>query len=297
MCPPDAATRNPGTRHREFTSQGWLFVGNETQHPIGIFDSGVGGLTVTRAVMELLPHERIVYFGDTARVPYGVKSPGTISRYASEIVRFLLEKDVKLLIVACNTMAAVALPAITALSPVPVLEVIDAGAKSALAATRTGRIGIIATPSTVHSGAYPAAIARRGGDAALTVSRACPLFVPLAEEGFLDHPATRLIAREYLAPVLAENPDTLILGCTHYPLLRPLLQDVAGPGVTLVDSATAVAADAARVLAETGLLTAPDEARPAHAFFVTDAPDRLRGIGELFLGRPLPDVHLVSLGC
>jgi glutamate racemase len=268
----------------------------KANHPIGIFDSGVGGLTVTRAVMERLPRERIVYFGDTARVPYGVKSAETVGRYAAEIVRFLLDKEVKLLIVACNTMAAVALPAITALSPAPVLEVIDAGARSALAATTTGRIGIIATPSTVGSGAYRAAIARRGGDPSATVSRACPLFVPLAEEGFLDHPATRLIAREYLAPVLAENPDTLILGCTHYPLLRPLLQDVAGPGVTLVDSATAVAEDARRVLAESGLLAGGDAA-PRHDFYVTDAPQRLRDIGELFLGRPLPDVHLVSLGC
>jgi glutamate racemase len=272
-------------------------VANPTSRPIGIFASGVGGLTVTRAVMERLPHERIVYFGDTARVPYGGKSPETVSRYASEIVRFLLDKDVKLLVVACNTMAAVALPAITALSPVPVLEVIDAGAGCALAATRTGRIGIIATPSTVQSGAYPAAIARRGGDPALTVSRACPLFVPLAEEGFLDHPATRLIAREYLAPVLAEDPDTLILGCTHYPLLRPLLQDVAGPGVTRGDPPRAGAADAARVLAETGLLAQAGQAPPAHDFYVTDAPDRLRGIGELFLGRPLPGAHLVGLGC
>ncbi|MEF3696080.1 glutamate racemase [Desulfolutivibrio sp.] len=271
-------------------------MGNTPPNPIGIFDSGVGGLTVTRAVMERLPAERIVYFGDTARVPYGVKSPETVSRYAAEIVRFLLGKDVKLLIVACNTMAAVALPTITALSSVPVLEVIDAGARSALAATVTGRIGIIATPSTVQSGAYKAAIARRGGDASRTISRACPLFVPLAEEGFLDHPATRLIAREYLAPVLAEGPDTLILGCTHYPLLRPLLQDEAGPSVTLVDSATAVAADTHRILAEAGLL-ADAHHPPHHDFYVTDAPDRLRGIGELFLGRPLPDVHLVSLGC
>lgn len=269
---------------------------HKANHPIGIFDSGVGGLTVTRAVMERLPDERIVYFGDTARVPYGVKSPETVRRYAAEIVRFLLEKDVKLLIVACNTMAAVALPTITSLSPAPVLEVIDAGARSALAATTTGRIGIIATPSTISSGAYTAAIARLGGDPASTASRACPLFVPLAEEGFLSHPATRLIAKEYLAPVLAENPDTLILGCTHYPLLRPLLQEVAGPGVTLVDSASAVAADAWRVLSDSGLLAAPG-ASPHHDFYVTDAPQRLRSIGELFLGRPLPDVHLTSLGC
>lgn len=263
--------------------------------PIGIFDSGVGGLTVARAVMERLPNESIVYFGDTARVPYGVKSPDTVARYAGQITRFLLEKEVKLLIVACNTMAAVALPAITALSPAPVLEVISAGAQSALAVTTTKRIGIIATPSTVASRAYETALAALGGPEVYTVARACPLFVPLVEEGWLTHPATRLVAEEYLAPLLAENLDTLILGCTHYPLLAPLLAEVVGPKVRLQDSATAVAERAAAVLAYLGLAAAESDKTPRHVFHVTDMPLRFREVGERFLGRPMEDVRLEKL--
>jgi glutamate racemase len=267
--------------------------------PIGIFDSGVGGLTVARAVMEALPGEGVVYFGDTARVPYGVKSPETVARYAGEITRFLLARQVKLLIVACNTMAAVALPVITGLSPVPVIEVIEAGAKSALAASRTKRIGIIATPSTIASQAYVRALRRLGGPEVVTVARACPLFVPLVEEGWLTHPATRLVAREYLEPLLAEDLDTLILGCTHYPLLRPLLAEVAGPRVRLQDSATAVAARAAAILAELGLANTSGES-PRHVFHVTDMPQRFEELGRRFLGRILDDVRLEkieSFGC
>lgn len=261
--------------------------------PIGIFDSGVGGLTVARAVMDRLPSERIVYFGDTARVPYGVKSPDTVARYAAQITRFLLAQNVKLLIVACNTMAAVALPAITGLSPVPVIEVIDAGARSALAVSRTRRIGIIATPSTVASQAYERALAALGGPDVRTVAKACPLFVPLVEEGWLDHPATRLVAEEYLGPLLAADLDTLILGCTHYPLLAPLLASVAGPGVRLQDSATAVAERAAAILADLGL--GRIGGAPEHAFHVTDMPLRFREIGERFLGRPMGRVRLEEL--
>ena len=262
--------------------------------PIGIFDSGVGGLTVARAVMDRLPNENIVYFGDTARVPYGVKSPDTVARYAAEITRFLLARHVKLLIVACNTMAAVALPAITGLSPVPVIEVIDAGARSALAVTATKRIGIIATPSTVASQAYEKALAAIGGPQVHTVSRACPLFVPLVEEGWLDHPATRLVAEEYLGPLLAERLDTLILGCTHYPLLAPLLSEVAGPSVRLQDSATAVAARAEAILTGTGLRNpAPGPAR--YDFHVTDKPHRFEEIGSRFLGRPMDNIHLETM--
>lgn len=262
--------------------------------PIGIFDSGVGGLTVARAVMDRLPNENIVYFGDTARVPYGVKSPDTVARYAAEITKFLLSRNVKLLIVACNTMAAVALPAITALSPVPVIEVIDAGARSALAVTTTKRIGIIATPSTVASRAYEQALAAIGGPEVHTVARACPLFVPLVEEGWLDHPATRLVAVEYLAPLLAERLDTLILGCTHYPLLAPLLAEVAGPAVRLQDSATAVAARAGAILDRTGLRNA--SAGPArYDFHVTDMPHRFEEIGSRFLGRSMDNIHLEKM--
>ncbi|MHC1791728.1 glutamate racemase [Solidesulfovibrio sp.] len=266
---------------------------HDPSSPIGIFDSGVGGLTVARAVMELLPNEPIVYFGDTARVPYGVKSPDTVARYAAQITRFLLAKNVKMLIVACNTMAAVALPAITGLSPVPVLEVIDAGAASALAITRTKRIGIIATPSTIASRAYEQALARLGGPDVHTVSKACPLFVPLVEEGWLDHPATRLVAAEYLGPLRAHNLDTLILGCTHYPLLAPLLAQVVGPGIRLQDSASAVARRAAAILDARGLRHCGG--KPVHAFHVTDLPHRFLDIGQRFLGQAMADVQLETL--
>jgi glutamate racemase len=266
---------------------------NNPDNPIGVFDSGIGGLTVVHALMENLPFERIFYFGDTARVPYGVKSAETITGYARQIVQFLLEKNVKLLIVACNTMSAVAHEAIVRISTVPVLDVIEAGAEMAAAATKSGRIGVIGTPATVGSGAYPRALHNRSSR--FTVfSQACPLFVPLVEEGWLDHPATRLIVREYLAPLLALQIDTLVLGCTHYPLLRPLLQKTAGNDVTLIDSATAVAGRAARLLEEGGLATSL-ATPPEHRFFVTDAPHRFQQTGESFLGRPLSSLTLVRL--
>ncbi len=200
-----------------------------SSHPIGVFDSGIGGLTVVRALMERLPFENIIYFGDTARVPYGVKSPETITQYATEITNFLLQKDVKLLIIACNTMAAVAYQAVRGISPVPVLDVIDAGARKAASETHSKSIGVIGTPATINSNAYARAIHQHDPDIRV-FSQACPLFVPLVEEGWWNHPVTRLTAQEYLRPVLAEHVDTLVLGCTHYPLIKPLLQEIAGPG-------------------------------------------------------------------
>ncbi|MDD5364513.1 MAG: glutamate racemase [Gallionellaceae bacterium] len=261
-------------------------------NPIGVFDSGVGGLTVVRALMERLPFESIHYFGDTARVPYGVKSVETIAHYTTQIAEFLLEKQVKLLIVACNTMAAVASQVVHDLSPVPVLDVIEAGALNALAATQTRRIGVIGTPTTVNSNAYGRAIHEVEPDARV-VSQACPLFVPLVEEGWLDHPVTRLTAQEYLKPILAEKIDTLVLGCTHYPLLKPLLAEVAGPGVTLVDSAEAMAEQTAALLTKLDLHT-PSRAPADYHFYVTDVPLRFQTIGERFLGRSLNNVHVVK---
>ena len=212
--------------------------------PIGVFDSGVGGLTVVRALMERLPLENIVYFGDTARVPYGVKSVATIEHFTGQITDYLLDQGVKMLIIACNTMAAVAAQVVKEKAgSIPVLDVIDAGARAALAESTSRAIGVIGTPTTINSNAY----ARRmyALDPNVRVySQACPLFVPLVEEGWLDHPVTRLTAQEYLKPVLAENVDTLVLGCTHYPLIKPLLQDVVGPSVRLVDSAITVAEQA-----------------------------------------------------
>ncbi len=260
--------------------------------PIGVFDSGVGGLTVVRALMERLPFEHIHYFGDTARVPYGVKSVETIAHYTTQIAQFLLERQVKMLIVACNTMAAVAAQVVRDLSPAPVLDVIEAGALSALAASRSRRIGVIGTPTTINSNAYARAIHEIEPDARL-YSQACALLVPLVEEGWLDHPVTRLTAQEYLRPVLAEKIDTLVLGCTHYPLIKPLLQEVAGPEVTLVDSAEAMADQAAVLLTDLGLHN-PSRAMPQYHFFVTDVPLRFQTIGERFLGRSLSQVHVVK---
>lgn len=259
--------------------------------PIGVFDSGIGGLTVVRALAARLPHEHIAYFGDTARVPYGVKSVETIAHYATQITTFLLDKQVKLLIVACNTMAAVASQAIRDLSPVPVLDVIDAGARAAVRATRSGRIGVIGTIATINSAAYTSAI--HAHDAAVqVVPRACPLFVPLIEEGWLDHRVTRLTAEEYLIPLVQQDIDTLVLGCTHYPLLKPLLQEVVGGEVTLIDSADTVSEQAAALLASQALAnpgTAVD-----YQYYVTDVPQRFQQVGERFLGRALAPVHVVN---
>ena len=257
--------------------------------PIGVFDSGIGGLTVVRALMERLPFENLVYFGDTARVPYGVKSVETIAHYTTQIAQFLLEKNVKLLIIACNTMAAVAAQSVRDLSPVPVLDVIDAGA---VAARQGRRVGVIGTPTTINSNAYARAIHEY--EPAIRIhSQACALFVPLVEEGWLDHEVTRLTAREYLKPLLVEKIDTLVLGCTHYPLLKPLLQEVAGPAVALVDSAEAMAEQAALLLQQRGLEN-PGHASPRYEYYVTDVPLRFQTIGERFLGRTLHPVHVVK---
>lgn len=267
-------------------------MGRGAARPIGVFDSGVGGLTVVRALMERLPFEEILYFGDTARVPYGIKSVETITGYARQITDFLLRQDVKLLIIACNTMAAVAYDVVAKLSPVPVLDVIDAGANAAVGATRSKSVGVIGTPATINSNAYARAI--HDQDPEIRVfSRACPLLVPLVEEGWLDHPVTRLTVREYLKPVLAEGIDTLVLGCTHYPLLKPLLQGIAGSEIVLVDSALSMADITAHLLAETGLENSRRSA-PEYRFYVTDVPYRFQTIGEHFLGRTLSNVEIVQ---
>jgi glutamate racemase len=259
--------------------------------PIGVFDSGVGGLTVVRALMERLPFENIIYFGDTARVPYGVKSVETIASYARQITEFLLQQRVKLLIIACNTMAAVAHQVVDDLSPVPVLDVIDAGARSAAAVTRAHYIAVIGTPATINSNAYARAIHRYDPSVRI-FSQACPLFVPLVEEGWLDHPVTRLTAHEYFKHILCNPIDAMVLGCTHYPLLKPLLQDVVGSGITLVDSAEAMADQTASALNER-LLNNSEQVPPDYTFYVTDVPLRFQTIGERFLGRTLANVRVV----
>ena len=265
----------------------------DPSRPIGIFDSGVGGLTVVRALMERLPFENITYFGDTARVPYGVKSVETITGYAKQITEFLLKQEVKLLIVACNTIAAVAGETVRKIAPVEVLDVIDAGARRAAAETKSRNIGVIGTPATINSNAYARAIHRYDPQVRI-YSQACPLFVPLVEEGWLDHPVTRLTAQEYLKPVLAEHIDTLVLGCTHYPLLKPLFEQLLGPQIRIVDSAQAMASITADLLVQEKLVNQA-LIRPEYRFFVTDVPYRFQTIGERFLGRTLSKVDIVKL--
>jgi len=262
--------------------------------PLGVFDSGIGGLTVARALFERLPHESVIYFGDTARVPYGPKSPDTVRRYAGEILAYLLGRGVKALVVACNTISAHALEYLSARCPVPLVGVIEPGARAAVAATRSGKIGVIGTAGTIASGAYERAIKALRPETPVCV-QACPLFVPLVEEGWFDHPATELIARQYLEPLQRAGVDVLVLGCTHYPLLKPLLARVLGPGVTLVDSAEETAKVAAAALDQGGLTTAPDAAA-VHRFVVSDDEPHFRKVGARFLGEKLQIVEVVPLG-
>jgi glutamate racemase len=262
--------------------------------PLGVFDSGIGGLTVARALFERLPHESVVYFGDTARVPYGPKSPETVRRYSGEILAYLLRRGVKAVVVACNTSTAHALDFLRSQSPVPIVGVIEPGARAAVAASKSGRIGVIGTAGTIASGAYERAIKALRPDAHVTAV-ACPLFVPLVEEGWFDHAAAELIAREYLAPLQTARVDTLVLGCTHYPLLKPLLARVMGNDVRLIDSAAEVANAVAAEL-EAKHLAAGGGARPTHRFVVSDDEPRFRKVGERFLGERLKDVEVVPLG-
>lgn len=257
---------------------------------IGIFDSGVGGLTVQRAILEALPGLDTVYLGDTARVPYGTKSPAAVTRYSLANARFLLGQGIELLVVACNTASAVALPALRDAFPLPVLGVVEPGARAAARLSRSGRIGVIGTQSTIGSGAYQAAVKALRPHAEVT-ARACPLFVPLAEEGWTD-PAdgvVRLVARRYLEPVRAARVDTLVLGCTHYPLLGAAIAAEL-PGVALVDSAEAVAAEVRQRL---GAVAPPSGG--AHRFYVTDTPERFLDVAGRFLGREVPGAEHVDV--
>ncbi|MBP3194548.1 MAG: glutamate racemase [Cardiobacteriaceae bacterium] len=267
---------------------------------IGVFDSGVGGLTVVRALRERLPRENIVYFGDTARVPYGTKSRNTIEQFSAQIVEFLLEQQVKILVIACNTIAAVAGTKIRQMAgKMPVIDVIGAGAEAAIQASTTGKIGVIATSTTVNSKAYPKAIEERKYlwqdkfSVCRVFSEACSVLVPLIEEGWLDNEVTRLALREYLPPLLNEKIDTLILGCTHYPLIKPLLSEEA-KGINLVDSSTTTAEAVYQVLKAENLLNNQEE-KPDYRFFVSDIPLRFRAIGEQFLQFPLEQLEMISL--
>ena len=262
--------------------------------PIGIFDSGIGGLTVVRAVYERLPRESTVYFGDTARVPYGPKSPETVTRYSLEILDWLLKQKVKAVVVACNTSTAHALETLQRQSPVPVIGVIEPGARAAAAAAVSGPIGVIGTAGTIASNAYARAIQRVRADVRVE-QKACPLFVPLVEEGWFDHPAAELIAREYLEPLRQAGVDTLVLGCTHYPLLRPLLQRVMGPAVRLIDSGEETAAAVEQALAEASLTAPATGTTATHRFAVSDDEVRFRQVGARFIGERMGRAEVVPL--
>jgi glutamate racemase len=267
--------------------------------PIGVFDSGVGGLTVVRALRRALPEEQIVYLGDTARLPYGTKTAATVARYALQAAGALVAQDVKLLVIACNTATALALePLRAALAPLPVVGVIEPGAAAAVAASRGRRIAVLATESTIAHGAYDAAIRRLAPDA-VVLGRACPLFVSLAEEGWVDGEVPAAVASHYVSDLPAAGFDTVVLGCTHFPVLEPVLGRVLGPRIALVDSAQTTAAVVAAVLAQ-GALAAPGGGAGSGAacrFLATDGPDRFARVGARFLGEPVEpaSVRLVDL--
>lgn len=261
---------------------------------IGIFDSGIGGLTVVKEVVAALPGENIIYLGDTARVPYGIRSPETVTRYSFENTRFLLAQEIKMLVVACNTASAVSLAAVQREFPLPVVGVLEPGARAAAAITRTRRVGVIGTEATIGSGAYEKAIKAINPDIQVS-SRACPLFVPLVEEGWTHGEVAMLVAERYLAPLRERNVDTLVLGCTHYPLLKEVIGTIMGRTVTLIDSATETAKEVSGLLAERG---AKKQGRGAadRKFFVTDSPARFEKAGKLFLGDSRVTAEQVRVG-
>ena len=251
--------------------------------PIGVFDSGVGGLTVAREIMRQIPDERIVYFGDTARVPYGSKSPNTIIRYSRQIIRFLRTKNVKAIVVACNTASAFALETIKPELDIPIIGVVKPGAKVAAQTTQNGKIGVIGTEGTIRSEIYTKTIHRENKDAQV-MGRACPLFVPLVEEGWIKDPVTVAVAERYLQPFKESDIDTLILGCTHYPLLRSTVREIMGEGVNLVNPAYETARELKQLLAEKGLtnIQSQEEARK-YQFYVSDQADKFMRFADSIL--------------
>lgn len=252
--------------------------------PIGVLDSGMGGLTAVRELLKILPEEDIVYFGDTGRVPYGTRSAEIVTQYAMQDISFLLSKDVKLVIAACGTVTTTLPEELTGRFRFPYTGVLKPTVRTALAATRNRKIGVIATATTIRTGAYERELKRLCPEAEV-ISGACPLFVPLVENGYVDrqNPVTRMVAEEYLAPIRAAGVDTLILGCTHYPVIAPIIGDLMGEGVTLVDSGKAAADYARSMLAEAGLLTGR-KSRGSCSYYVSDAPDDFARNASIFLG-------------
>lgn len=261
--------------------------------PLGVFDSGVGGLTVVRALRELLPHESIVYLGDTARVPYGSKSPDTIRRFAVEDAQFLIARGVKAVIVACNTATAHALPLLEATFRVPVIGVLEPGVEATLADANCQRVGIIGTAGTIRSCAYQHRLAMRRPDLQIHAA-ATPLLAPFVEEGWVDHASTKMVLREYLKPLIERGIDTLVLGCTHYPLLVPAIRKVVGHKVRLVDSASTCAAHVKTRLEELKLVRTA-KAKPTLEIHLTDLSEQFESLARQFLNADFEKVKKASL--
>jgi len=268
-------------------------VSDTTSSPIGVFDSGIGGLTVVAEIMRQLPDEQIVYFGDTARLPYGPKSNETVTQFAIQDAEFLLEHGVKTIVVACNTASAVSMDALESRYEIPVIGVIEPGALAAVSSTLSGKVGVIGTEGTISSGAYRKAISKLDRDIEV-LETSCPLFVPLAEEGWTDREVTLVIAHEYLTSLRDAAVDVVVLACTHYPILKHTIAKVFGPSVRLIDSAEETAKEVADRLAGLGLARHGGP-RPEHRFFVSDVPHRFREQAERFLGAPLPEVSVVTV--
>lgn len=285
--------------------------------PIGVFDSGIGGLTVLKEIFGMLPAESTLYLGDTARVPYGIRSPETVLRYSFENAQFLVSKGIKLLVIACNTVSSISLEAIRKNFDIPVIGVIEPGARAAVRATRTNRIGVIGTEATIKSNSYITALnAVRNNktkelkehgrkhfdryfeietDGMVILTKACPLFVPLAEEGWTDNDVARLTVEHYLSGFGKEDIDTLVLGCTHYPLLKGVISRVMGEHVKLIDSAVETARETGEILRKCDMARESKE-RPLREFYVTDSPERFVGIGERFLGLKIEDIKKIDVG-
>jgi glutamate racemase len=271
---------------RKSSALNWIQVYNpypmtNRDNAIGLFDSGIGGLTVLQKVIEMLPTENTIYLGDTARAPYGTKSVETVVRYSFENAEFLIEKGVKLVVVACNTSTALALEALREKLNVPLIGVIQPGVRKALLISKNKKIGVIGTEATIQSGAYTKVLKTNGGNIEV-YSRACPLFVPLVEEGWTDNGVASMTVKTYLGSLKKSGIDTLILGCTHYPLLKTAIRNFMGSTVQLVDSAQEIAKEVGAVLKKQSL--ARREGKGNHSFFVTDAPDRFIKVGGRFLG-------------
>jgi len=261
--------------------------------PIGIFDSGIGGLTVAKRIITMLPNENIVYFGDTARVPYGTKSNETVIEYSYQDAQFLINKNVKLIIVACNTASSIAINKLKERFTIPIIGMIEPGTHLALKSTKNGRIGVIGTDATISNKAYSSELNRLENNLEI-IEKPCPLFVPIAEEGWLNHEATKLIAKEYLQDLIDFEVDTVILGCTHYPLLSGVIQEVMGKDVTLIDSGMAASLEVEDYLNGRGVRNDSSQLG-THHYFVSDLPAKFKSVAERFLGTEVKHIEKIDV--